>query len=195
MEKFGLIKDAADLAEMYKSMKMAENSLIIVIAYDCYTYKSISEELIRFADKKLRTQWKVGGISLSPNSALKMQVVQRDLPGRDLEQLILACQQDSQRESLYDTMINACGFFVEDSTSKSMLVIICELTASGSCSAKDLYLIAERGVTIYIIAKEGILAGDDIMDFVTNAGVKLIEFGSHISFEKALTMFYDYVKD
>jgi hypothetical protein len=112
-----------------------------------------------------------------------------------LEHLIVSCKNDTQKESIYDVMINACSFFQDDHTKKTMLVIICELTMSGSSTINDLHLIAEKGVTLYILAREGALSGEDFLDYVKTSNTTLIEFGGSISFGKALQQFYDYVKD
>ena len=180
---------------MYNSINSAENSLMLVLSYDLYTYTKISEELINFVEKKIRKRWKLGALSLNPNTSLKMEVIPRDLPGRDLEQMILSCKNDTQKESIYDVMINACRFFGEDHTKKTMLVIICELTMSGSCNVKDLHLIAEKGVSIFIVAREGALSGEEFMEFVRNSSTQLVEFGANLTFAAALQRFYEYVKD
>ena len=118
MEKFGLLKDTPELKEMYSNINSAENSIMIILSYDLYTYPNLSEDVINFVERKFKTKWKIGAVTLNPNAEMRMQVIQRDLPGRDIENMVLNCKIETLKESVYDLLIECCYSFPEDHTKK-----------------------------------------------------------------------------
>ena len=66
------------------------------------------------------------------------------------------------------------------------------MTGEGSSKLSDLNLIAERGINLIVIAREGVL-NDQFNDFAANK-CTLIVYGSSQTFAKALQSFYDQIK-
>lgn len=174
---------------MYKNINSAEYSLMLILSYDLYMYTKISDSLVEFIEKRIRSKWKLGARSLNPDSTLKMEMINRDLPGRDLENLILSSKGDTLKDSVYDVSINSLKGFSEDYTQKIMLIIIGENPVEGSSSLKDMHLITDQGIKLFVIAREGVLS-DEFEKFMENTMCTLIEFGESQSFAKALQYFY-----
>ncbi|OMJ79563.1 hypothetical protein SteCoe_20371 [Stentor coeruleus] len=222
MEKFGLLKDAPGLNEMYKSLYAADKSLMLVLSCDLYKNKTISDDLISFVEKKIRKKWKFGALSLHSNSALKMEVILRDLPGKDLKDLVCSWGENAPKESTYDVMVNALNLFEDENSKKIMLAVICEFTMFGSNKVDDLILITDKGVMLYILVEEkfmknmkkllegkkeidegekGSLENKELLKFSNflenneNPNIKIVKFGGSLPLGKALQQFYDFVKN
>jgi hypothetical protein len=182
---------------MNNSLNTLENSLVIVMAYDLYQYQKLSEDLINFVEAKLRKKWKIGAATLNPNQKLKMKACSRDMPDRDLENLILAAKEDTKKESIYDVMINSINYFEDeqDHTKRTMLIIICELSGYGCCAASDLVLLRDNGIKLYVLTKEGVLTGDEFLEQMSKIGAMVIPFGNELPFKKALSNVYDSMKN
>ena len=181
---------------MNNSLNSADNSLVIVMAYDLYTNQKLSEDLINFVEGKLRKKWKIGASTLNPDQKLKMKVCARDMPDRDLENLILAAKEDTKKDSIYDVMINSMSYFEDDNdhSKRTMLVVICELAGNGCCTASDLQLLSENGIKLLVLTKEGVLSGDEFLDHMRRIGAMVIQFGGELPFKKALSIVYDHLR-
>lgn len=170
---------------------------MLVLAYDLYSYQKVSEDLINFVEGKLRKKFKIGAVTLNPNPNLKMRATQRDMADRDLEHLIVSAKEEMKKECIYDVIINGSNYF-EDSFGnfkKTMLVVVCELTKNGFSTAEDLGLLAENGIKLYVLAKEGVLNGDEFLEHMRRIGAMVVEFGGELSFKKALSIFYDHLRN
>ena len=194
LEKFGLLKDAPELREMYKNINSAEYSLMIVLSYDLYSYTRRSEDLISFVEKKLRHKWKIGARTLNPNPVVKMEVIQRDMAGRDLEHLMEASKNEVAKESVYDVAINSMHGFQDDHTEKTMMIVVEETGVDGSCRLEDMHLIVDRGINLCVVAKEGVLS-DEFADFLRGPRCIVVEYVSDSEFAKALIDAYERIKN
>lgn len=181
---------------MQNSLSSVEDSLMIVLAYDLYQYQNISEDLINFVEGKLRKKWKIGAVTLNPNQNLKMKASQRDMADRDLEHLIVSAKDETKKDCIYDVILNGMNYYEEDSgnSRRTMLIVVCEMTANGFSTAEDLVLLTENGIKLYVLAREGVLTGDEFLEYMRRIGAMVVEFGGELTFKKALSIFYDHLR-
>lgn len=178
---------------MYRDINSAEYSLMIILSYDLHSFPRRSEDIIEFVEKKIRHKWKIGARTLNPNPVLRMEVIKRDMAGRDLEYLMEVSKNETVKESTFDAAINSIYGFPDDHTQQSMMIIIEEISINGSCKLADMHLIVDRGVILCVVAREGVLS-QDFKDFLTGPRCILVEFGTDNEFRVALIKAYERLK-
>ena len=179
---------------MYSSLSNDFGDIMILLAYDLDDNKSINEEIVTFVKNGLKNEIKIGAATLSSNQALRMEVAQRDLPGDDINYLLICAKKDtSSRRSLCDA-INHCSFrFNDDKNKHAILVILLEHIVKGVCKIEDFRLISAQGIKIFVLARQGVLNEDfrDFKEFMESEKHVIIEFGNKkIAFFNALTEFH-----
>lgn len=180
---------------MHESINEFNSSVMFGLCYDLHSHSKISENLISFVEKKLKKKWKIGAISLNPDTSVMMEIIGRDLPSRDLEYFILTCKDDILRESIYDVLIQSCYKFPEDHTKRFIVAIINEYTFENSAKIKDLQTIIERDIKLVIISPAGAISSA-LQDFINGSSAELIQYGNETNgFMNALNTFYSLAKN
>ena len=185
MNKFGVIAVAPELKSLYSKYFTPKKSVLFALCYDLKKEIRLNVELIKLFGSTLNASNARLGALCKNNKAKTMQLCERDLPGLDMENLIMQGKTGDDNESLMDVMHRAIDMIA--AAPSSYLVIIYkkepENISTGNISSVQCVLPKELKL---VFVNLGDFCGLDLEIFIENNIGKFIdlkgkEFASCIS--------------
>lgn len=124
-----------------------------------------------------------------------MKTWQRDSAKADFDDLIIASKNPDNEQSVLDAIILAADEFDNMKKDKKiMIVILDKFTENGFSIREDLHLIGEKEIYLYILAKEGVITNNTILEKFNEIGASFTEFELN-TLDKVLNSLYKVILD
>lgn len=187
MSEFGLIDSAKDLQDIYNTIHSVKKSLLFVLVYDLKSESQISLALIDyFRDSIDKNETKIGVIVEEPYSGQKLDVIQRDMPGIDLENLFISVGKTPENISLYDTLVRAANEFQDDDTKKTVVAIVkARRSVVGAAHIENFDVYKLKRIKLILIYQPEMLPSD-LEDYILESGVVAINLENYSEFNEVL---------
>ena len=162
MEENDLIENAQDFQEIQENVSNVECSLVFVLLYDLENEHKFNTALTEFFKSGInKIKNKLGVVLDDRYKNQVLDLVQRDIPEFDLEDLLKTAIKQHTFVNLYDALVSAIFLFDEDSTIKVTVAVIMQKDdTKGFAKLKHLILFQDKGVVLVILHKVGELTQD-----------------------------------
>ncbi|OMJ70419.1 hypothetical protein SteCoe_31603 [Stentor coeruleus] len=187
MSEFGVIDSAKDLHDIYNTINSVKKSLLFVLIYDIKSETQINVALIRYLRDRIdKIETKIGVIIEEPYSAYKLDIIQRDMPGIDLENLFISIDRNHENISLYDTLIRAANEFQDDDTQKTVFAIVkARRSVVGAAHIENFNVYVDKKIKLIVIYQPEMLPSE-FEDYVLENGIVAINLENYRDFNEIL---------
>ena len=157
-----MIENAQDFQEIQENVSNVECSLVFVLLYDLENEHKFNTALTEFFKSGInKIKNKLGVVLDDRYKNQVLDLVQRDIPEFDLEDLLKTAIKQHTFVNLYDALVSAIFLFDEDSTIKVTVAVIMQKDdTKGFAKLKHLILFQDKGVVLVILHKVGELTQD-----------------------------------
>ena len=187
MTEFDLLKNVKDLQDIYNSIKSAEKSLLFVLIYDLKKETEVNIALINYFKEELNNPInKIGVLTEHSYDEQKLDVVQRDLPDVDLENLFIKAKDSPENIALYDTLLRAVDEFKDDHTRKVVILILnAKRKGKGAAHIDNFSLFDRKNIKLVAICENGMI-DEELEDYFKHEQHDIIYLERFDQFETRL---------
>jgi len=173
-------------------------SILFVLGLEISSPKlspKLSSKISDFIQDKLSGSFKIGAVTLNARPELRMKPWYRDQPSEDFDDLIKISKEYSAQYSVLDAILLAAEDFEENEKGKRIMVVVLDsFSGKGFGVEQDLSILSEKEIYLYVLAREGSLAGHRILRAFDSIGASVTEFVPE-TFDKVLSTLYKLIKD
>lgn len=185
MEENDLIENAKDFQEIQENVSNVESSLVFILIYDIENEQKFNHALTEYFRSGIdKVKYKLGVVLDDRYKNQVLDLVQRDLPEFDLEDLLKTAIKQHTFVNLYDALVSAIFLYEEDSTMKIAVAVIMQKDdTKGFSKLKHLNLFQDKGVTLVILHKIGELT-EDFEEYIKEESIICIPIEDFNELEK-----------
>ncbi|OMJ90368.1 hypothetical protein SteCoe_7283 [Stentor coeruleus] len=187
--KFKILHDEPLLISLYDKGQMKKKSIIFCLCYDILNETSINEAVVSFVSEEIQSQNEnFGAITAEIDSKFCMEVVERDYPGLDIENLISSVIYSGCTGHINDVVFTALKK-LPNYTSEAIIVVISKNLHNniGPTRIEDISEKLEN-TKLALITLDDVVP-DDFLEMIFKNGLTLISRTSNVkqAFEELRT--------
>jgi hypothetical protein len=192
MEENDLLENAKDFQQIQENVSSVECSVLFVLVYEIEAENKLNSALVEFFKTDIdKVRFKIGILLDDRYKNMALDVVQRDLPEFDLEDLLKnACKQVTF-VNLYDSLVNSVFSFEDDSTSKVVISLILQKPdTKGAAKLKNLELFQEKFINLIVLYKPEAIP-EELLEFIQDEGIPSFIIDETSDYEKV----FDFIRE
>ncbi|OMJ84360.1 hypothetical protein SteCoe_14509 [Stentor coeruleus] len=113
------------LEELYKKYNSKKASTVLCLDYDINKECDINNLIVAMVSEEIQSQYEnFGAVTSYAKFHLKMEVVERDYPGFDMENFLGSTVKCIKRNHVYDVLLEGLKMLPKDSTKNTLILIV-----------------------------------------------------------------------
>lgn len=187
MKKFGINSDIDDLTNMYKDSNTIGKSVLFLLRYNFNDSAKLNKKFVNFIQKEFRfSNDYIGASIFTTKTNITLEIEKRDLPGMDIEHLLILAKSAQPKDHPYDLILKWNGLFPKISPNRYMVLIFKDVFYTTQIAQEyDLHMLFNKSITIIVITI-GFILPDELDDFVRSNNGFTIECPNESSIDGAL---------
>lgn len=116
------------LNELYNKYNTPKASTVLCLDYDINKECDINELIVSMVSEEIQSQYEnFGAVTSYAGFYTKMEVVERDYPGFDMENFLGSTAKCSKKNHVYDVLVEGLKMLPHDSIKKTLILIAKEI--------------------------------------------------------------------